>query len=125
MTNVDNDTGVLAGEQRMLIDGELRFTDSGALFDVVHPASEQVAGQATDGTVTDVERATTAARRAFDTTDWPRDVEFRHHCLRQLQEALTAEQERLRRIVSTEVGCPVSVTGSQIESPIAEVGHWA
>ena len=125
MTNVDSDTGVLAGEQRMLIDGELRYTDSGALFDVVHPASEQVAGQATDGTVTDVERATTAARRAFDTTDWSRDVEFRHHCLRQLQEALTAEQERLRRIVITEVGCPVSVTGSQIESPIAEVGHWA
>ena len=29
MTNVDNDTGVLAGEQRMLIDGELRYTDSG------------------------------------------------------------------------------------------------
>ena len=125
MTNVDSDTGVLAGEQRMLIDGELRYTDSGALFDVVHPASEQVAGQATDGTVTDVERATTAARRAFDTTDWSRDVDFRHHCLRQLQEALTAEQERLRRIVITEVGCPVSVTGSQIESPIAEVGHWA
>ena len=25
----------------------------------------------------------------------------------------------------TEVGCPVSVTGSQIEEPIAEVKHWA
>ena len=125
MTNVDSDTGVLAGEQRMLIDGELRFTDSGALFDVVHPASEQVVGQAADGTVADIEAATTAARRAFDTTDWSRDVEFRYHCLRQLQDALTAEQERLRRIVITEVGCPVSVSGSQIESPIAEVGHWA
>lgn len=61
MTNVDDDTGVLAGEQRMLIDGELRFTDSGALFDVVHPASEQVVGQAADGTVADIEAATTAA----------------------------------------------------------------
>ena len=61
MTDVDADTGVLAGEQRMLIDGELRFTDSGATFDVVHPASEEVVGQATDGTVADVERATAAA----------------------------------------------------------------
>ena len=34
MTNVDADTGVLAGEQRMLIDGELRFTDSGATIGV-------------------------------------------------------------------------------------------
>ncbi|WP_445166310.1 aldehyde dehydrogenase family protein [Mycolicibacterium sp. Dal123E01] len=125
MTNVDADTGVLAGEQRMLIDGELRFTDSGATFDVVHPASEEVVGQATDGTVTDIERATAAARRAFDGGDWSRDLEFRYHCLNQLHEALTAEQERLRRIVITEVGCPVSVSGSQIESPIAEVKHWA
>ena len=125
MTNVDSDTGVLAGEQRMLIDGELRFTDSGALFDVVHPASEQVVGQATDGTVADIERATTAARRAFDTTDWSRDVEFRYHCLRQLQDALTAEQERLRPHRDHRGGLPVSVSGSQIESPIAEVGHWA
>lgn len=125
MTNVDADTGVLAGEQRMLIDGELRLTDSGATFDVVHPASEEVVGQATDGTVADVERATAAARRAFDAGDWSRDLEFRYHCLGQLHEALTAEQERLRRIVITEVGCPVSVTGSQIESPIAEVRHWA
>ena len=125
MTNVDTDTGVLAGEQRMLIDGELRFTDSGATFDVVHPASEEVVGQATDGTVADIERATAAARRSFDTTDWSRDLEFRYHCLNQLHEALTAEQERLRRIVITEVGCPVSVSGSQIESPIAEVRHWA
>lgn len=125
MTNVDADTGVLAGEQRMLIDGELRLTDSGAMFDVEHPASEEVVGQATDGTVADVERATAAARRAFDTTDWSRDLEFRYHCLNQLHEALTDEQERLRRIVITEVGCPVSVSGSQIESPIAEVKHWA
>ncbi|PND54959.1 aldehyde dehydrogenase [Mycobacterium sp. ENV421] len=125
MTNVDADTGVLAGEQRMLIDGELRLTDSGALFDVEHPASEEVVGQATDGTVTDIERATAAARRAFDEGDWSRDLDFRYHCLTQLHEALTDEQERLRRIVITEVGCPVSVSGSQIESPIAEVKHWA
>ena len=25
----------------------------------------------------------------------------------------------------TEVGCPVTVSGSQIESPIEEVRHWA
>ena len=125
MTGVQSDTGVLAGEERMLIDGELQHTASGALFDVVHPASEQVAGQATDGTVADVERAVGAARRAFDTTDWSRDVEFRYHCLKQLQDALERNKERLRRIVVTEVGCPISVTGSQIESPIAEVGHWA
>jgi len=125
MTEVQSETGVLAGDERMLIDGELVHTSSGAKFDVINPATEQVAGQATDGTVADMERAVAAARRAFDETDWSRDLEFRYHCLTQLHQALEAEKERLRRILVTEVGCPVTVTGSQIESPIDEVRHWA
>lgn len=125
MTEVQTESGVLAGEQRMLIDGELQFTGSGASFDVVHPASEQVAGQATDGTVEDMGRAVGAARRAFDETDWSRDLNFRYHCMIQLHEALERNKERLRRILITEVGCPVTVSGSQIESPIEEVRHWA
>lgn len=125
MTEVQNETGVLAGEERMLIDGELQHTASGATFDVVHPASEQVAGQATDGTVDDMGRAVGAARRAFDTTDWSRDLDFRYRCLMQLHQALDRNKERLRRVLITEVGCPVTVTGSQIEDPIAEVKHWA
>jgi aldehyde dehydrogenase (NAD+) len=125
MTSVQSDSGVLAGDERMLIDGELQYTGSGAKFDVIHPASEQVAGQATDGTVADMERAVGAARRAFDESDWSRDLEFRHHCLTQLAEALDRNKERLRRVLITEVGCPVTVSGSQIESPISEVTHWA
>jgi aldehyde dehydrogenase (NAD+) len=125
MTAVHSDAGVLAGEPRMLIDGDLVTTDGGATFDVIHPATEQVAGHATDGTVTDMERAVGAARRAFDTTDWARDIEFRHHCLTQLHDALDRNKERLRRVLITEVGCPVTVSGSQIESPIEEVTHWA
>nr|WP_155768646.1 aldehyde dehydrogenase family protein [Mycobacterium colombiense] len=107
----------------MLIGGDL--IDADRMFEVVDPATEQVAGSASDGTVADVERAVAAAQRAFETTEWRHDVEFRHHCLMQLQEALSAERERLRRIVVTEVGCCVSMTQSQIDDPIAEVGHWA
>jgi acyl-CoA reductase-like NAD-dependent aldehyde dehydrogenase len=125
MTGVQTETGVLAGDERMLIDGELQITSSGATFDVIHPASEQVAGQATDATVEDMARAVRAARRAFDETDWSRDLEFRYHCLIQLHEALERNKERLRRVLITEVGCPVTVSGSQIESPIEEVRHWA
>jgi aldehyde dehydrogenase (NAD+) len=125
MTSVQSDSGVLAGDERMLIDGELQHTGSGAKFDVIHPASEEVAGQATDGSVDDMGRAVAAARRAFDETDWSRDLGFRYHCLTQLAEALDRNKERLRRVLITEVGCPVSVSGSQIESPIEEVTHWA
>ena len=125
MTGVQTESGVLAGDERMLIDGELQITSSKATIDVVHPATEQVAGQATDGTVEDMARAVGAARRAFDEADWSRDLEFRYHCLTQLHDALERNKERLRRVLITEVGCPVTVTGSQIESPIEEVKHWA
>ncbi len=124
MIAVQPEQGVLAGEPRMLIDGELVGTGTGATFDVVHPASEQVAGQAADGTVDDMARAVGAAREAFDRTDWSGDLDLRVHCLRQLHAALDKNKERLRRILITEVGCPTSVSGSQIESPIAEVEHW-
>jgi len=94
MTGVQTETGVLAGDERMLIDGELQVTSGGATFDVIHPASEQVAGQATDGTVEDMARAVRAARRAFDETDWSRDLEFRYHCVTQLHDALERNKER-------------------------------
>lgn len=119
------ESGILAGERRMLINGELQLTDSRAMFDVEHPASGEVVGQATDATVADMERAVGAAARAFSNTDWSRDVEFRYHCLTQLHQALERNTEHLRRVLITEVGCPISVTGSQIEEPIAEIKHWA
>ena len=96
MTGVQTETGVLAGDERMLIDGELQITGSKASFDVIHPASEEVAGRATDGSVDDMARAVGAARRAFDETDWSRDLEFRYHCLTQLHDALERHKERLR-----------------------------
>lgn len=125
MTEVQNDSGVLAGESRMLVDGELRGAASGALFHVEHPATGEVAGEAADGTVDDMERAVGAARRAFDAGHWANDLDFRYHCLTQLHEALERNKEHLRRVLVTEVGCPVTVSGSQIESPIDEVKHWA
>jgi acyl-CoA reductase-like NAD-dependent aldehyde dehydrogenase len=66
-----------------------------------------------------------AARRAFEQTNWKRDVEFRYHCLMQLHEALKEEQERLRRIVITETGTPLMFThGIQIGQPIEESAFW-
>lgn len=73
-----------------------------------------------------MERAIGIAREAFDTNrQWREDVEFRYHCLMQLSEALERHKEELRRIIVTEVGCPVSATMAQIESPLMEPAFWA
>jgi aldehyde dehydrogenase (NAD+) len=40
VTSVQVEAGVLVGDERMLIAGELQYTSSGAKFGVIHPASE-------------------------------------------------------------------------------------
>jgi aldehyde dehydrogenase (NAD+) len=126
-TTTDSGTGVLAGEERLLIDGELVYADSGAKFDVINPATEEVAGQAADGTLADMDRAIAAARRAYDTNagNWRNDVEFRAHCIEQLRDGLVRSQERLRRILVTEIGTPIAMTYSiQLAFPIEEASYW-
>ena len=125
MAGVQSESGLLVGDPRMLIDGDLVHAADDAMFEVIHPGTGEVAGRAYDGTIADMQRAVVGARRAFDNSDWSRDVEFRYHCLMQLHDALQAHKERLRRIVVTEAGCPISLTIPQIDDPIAEIAHWA
>jgi acyl-CoA reductase-like NAD-dependent aldehyde dehydrogenase len=120
-------TGVLAGEERLLIDGELVGAADGGTFDVINPATEETAGTASDGTPDDFGQAIAAARRAFDANagNWRDDVEFRAHCLTQLRDGLVRAQERLRRIIVTESGTPIAMTyGIQLAFPIEEAGYW-
>jgi len=126
-TTTADGTGVLAGEQRMLIDGGLTGAFGGAKFEVINPATEEVAGLAADGRPADFDRAIAAARRAFDTNagNWRHDVEFRARCITQLRDGLVRAQERLRRILVTEIGTPIAMTyGIQLAFPIEEAGYW-
>src|SRR5262249_9552203 len=63
-------------EWRMLIDGELAASSSGAVFPNINPATEEVIGVTADGTADDFYRAIAAARRTFDTTDWAYNHKF-------------------------------------------------
>jgi aldehyde dehydrogenase (NAD+) len=112
-------------ESRMLIDGELVGSSSGAEFDNINPATEEVLGQVADGTKEDMRRAITAARRAFDETDWSTDHAFRKRCLEQLQEAIESEVDQFRAELVDEVGTPVAVTYSaQLDWPLADAFRW-
>ncbi|MBM7365886.1 aldehyde dehydrogenase [Gordonia hydrophobica] len=109
----------------LLIDGKL-IGGSGGTFDVVNPATEEVIGQASEGTADDMAAAIDAARRAFDDTDWSHDHAFRAHCLRQLRDALLAHTDELRDLTVAEVGCPTFLThGPQLVGPITDLGYFA
>jgi aldehyde dehydrogenase (NAD+) len=109
----------------LLIDGKLVAGGAGT-FDTVNPATEEPIGLAADADAADMDRAISAARAAFDHSDWSRDVALRVHCLRQLRDALNAEIEELRAVTVAEVGAPVTFThGSHLEGPVNDLAFPA
>lgn len=108
-------------EPRMLIDGELTESVSGARFDNHSPATGRLLGQTAAACAQDMDRAIAAARRAFDNSDWSVDRALRVRGLQQLQEAIEAEREELREELIAEVGCPVmSTRDAQLDWPLAQ-----
>ena len=110
-------------EEQLLVDGELRSADGGGVFETVNPATEEVLGVAANATDADAVAAVAAARRAFETTDWASNHEFRARCLRQFHAALENHLEDMRELTVAEVGSPVMLTygGPQLEAPVASV----
>ena len=113
-------------EERLLIDGELVAAEGGATYPNINPATEEVIGVSADASPADVERAIAAARRAFDETDWCRDVSLRAKGLRQLHQALLDHQEELADITVAEVGAPrMLMGGPQLGEPLKFLPFYA
>ena len=111
-----------AGLDVLLIDGALRPASTGATYNTINPATEEVLGLAADATDDDVLAATAAARRSFDKTEWSRDLAFRLRCLEQLHDGLVAHSEGLRALTTAEVGAPAFLTrGPQFDIPVADI----
>jgi aldehyde dehydrogenase (NAD+) len=109
---------------RMLIDGKL--VAAGRTYPSVNPATGEVLDHAPDASAADARAAVAAARRAFDTTSWPRDAAFRARCLDQLHRALTDHREELRELTIADVGAPRVLTyGAQLDEPIGIVRYYA
>src|ERR1700690_4430345 len=100
----------MASESRMLIDGKLVEATGGATYDNIPQATEAVIGPVADANESDMDRAITGARRAFDETAWSTDKAFRKACLLQLQDALGKHREDLRPQIVAEVGAPIGLT---------------
>lgn len=116
----------VTGEPRLLVGGELAAAEGGRAFPVVDPSTGEAVGEAGDGSAADMERAIAAARSALDGTRWATDHELRARCLRQLQAAMRAEAETLRRDLVAEIGCVVRMTyGDQLDRPIEKLGFYA
>jgi aldehyde dehydrogenase (NAD+) len=116
----------IGGETRNLIGGRLVEASSGATFDNVNPATEEVIGVCADASAEDIDAAIAAARRAFDETNWSTDHAFRQRCLQQLCEAVTDARDELRAVVVAEAGSPILLAyGPQCDMYIKQMPYWA
>ncbi len=124
ITKVERNGQVQPADRLMLIDGQL--VDAQVTFASLNPATGETLGYAPDATVADAEAAVAAARRAFDTTTWATDVEFRVHCLEQLHKALVEHRDEIGQLTTDEVGAtPALLTGAQLDQPIEIVRYYA
>ena len=62
----------LSKPRRHLINGRWVGSASGKTFDVFNPADESLIARAAEGDAEDIDRAVSAARRAFESGPWPR-----------------------------------------------------
>ena len=91
-------------EAKLYIDGVMRRAAGDRTYDNVGPWTGEVVGKAADASADDVNQAIAAARRAFDTTDWPTNHQLRLDRVKRLYELLLANRDRLGMISRHEGG---------------------
>jgi aldehyde dehydrogenase (NAD+) len=101
---------------QIFVGGKLVDSSATARIDVVSPNTEEVIGRVPDATPADVDRAVAAAREAFDHGPFPRwSPEERADAIARLSEALKKRAQEIASTISSENGCPISISlGTQV-----------
>jgi acyl-CoA reductase-like NAD-dependent aldehyde dehydrogenase len=103
-----------------LIDGEWREAASETEIRVVSPSTEEVIGVVPDAGRGDVDAAVRAARRAFEAGTWRGlAVAERAEIIERALRILESRIEEIGRLVTSEMGLPVTAAGFQIPGALA------
>lgn len=90
------------------IDGQWVDPVAPKTSDVINPATEEVSGQISLGSVADVDKAVAAAHRAFPT--WSRtSVAERLELLKEIQALYAKRQQEIGEAVTEEMGAPIAL----------------
>jgi len=91
----------------LFIDGKHVSPESRDVIDVVSPHTEQVIGRVPDASPADIDKAVTAARRAFDEGPWPTmPVAERAAAISRLSAALQTRGPQIADVISAQNGSP-------------------
>ncbi len=111
----------MSNDQKFYIDGEWVDSVTPRLWDVINPATEEVAGRISLGSAADVDRAVAAARRAFPTySQTSRDD--RIALLKRIVALCEARNDALAHLMTLEMGSPITFS-KQVQTA-AGVGHF-
>ncbi|MFZ4515289.1 MAG: aldehyde dehydrogenase [Acidimicrobiia bacterium] len=92
----------------LFIDGAWVNADSDKRIEVISPYTEEPIAAVPSANTTDIDRAVTAARRAFDTTDWAHtDLKTRAALVTDLSAHLKNRVEEIAQTVTAEMGSPL------------------
>jgi len=91
-------------EAKLYIDGKLRRASGNKTYDDIGPWTGDVVARAADASAEDVNEAITAARRAFDTTDWAARHDDRFKLMTKFRDLLVANRDHLVQIARLEAG---------------------
>ncbi|HEU4336867.1 MAG TPA: aldehyde dehydrogenase family protein [Nocardioides sp.] len=104
------------------VDGVERATADGWRFPARNPATAQPLWDVPDAGVADARDAVTAARRAFDATQWSSDAALRADAVRRLAAAVADHADDLVALMAVETGVPVALRSAHLDEAIAAMG---
>ncbi len=111
---------------QLYIDGQWCVTAGGGSIHVQSASTEETIGAVPEGLPADVDRAVAAARRAFDGVWGHTTKEERSDWLTKLAGALKERGEAIARVISQEVGTPISIAGAiQAGLPVLTTNNYA
>jgi aldehyde dehydrogenase (NAD+) len=94
---------------KLFIGGEWVEPDGKGTIDVISPHTEEVIGKVPDASPVDIDRAVTAARKAFDDGPWPRmSPAERAEGIKRLSGALQSRAQDIADLISNQNGSPKS-----------------
>ncbi|MEU1951687.1 aldehyde dehydrogenase [Nocardia rhamnosiphila] len=99
--------------RQLFLGGEWRPPSTDRTFEVISPHTEEILARLAAPAPADIDRAVDAARHAFDEGPWPRlDPAERIRIVRDLAHRYTDHQEEIARLVTAEMGAPITFSRS-------------
>lgn len=101
------------------VDGVERPTADGWTFPARNPATAEPLWDVPDAGLADARDAVTAARRAFDATQWSTDADLRADAVRRLVAAVAEHADELVALMAAETGVPVALRAAHLDDALA------